>query len=197
MTGELIIFPVRFGVRLARLALRGGLKATELTLELATGLVRSVTPDGDSADVSAPSAPSDFAGSPPVERPRPAPRRETTEATTTTRAAEPPRAAEPRPAAEPPPAAEPAHVSEEATVVEEFAEPGAEEGAGAEVTVDEPWEGYSRTAAKDVIARVRDAGLAELAAVQLYETAHARRATVIAAVQRELRAKSGRGAAAG
>src|SRR5689334_19972782 len=41
--------------------------------------------------------------------------------------------------AETPP--EPAHISEEPELVEEFAEPGAEDGAGAEVHVQEPWDG--------------------------------------------------------
>jgi hypothetical protein len=191
MTGELIIFPVRFGVRIARLALRGSLKATELTLELATGLVRSVTPNGDSADVGVTQAPSHFAA-PPIDADVVEPPQDVE----TARPMAPPHVQIEMPTAPPGPPTEPAHVSEEPTVVEEFAEPGAEEGAGAQVTVDEPWEGYSRTAAKDVIARVREAAPAELAAVQLYETAHAGRPTVIAAVRRELRAKSGRGAAA-
>src|SRR5205814_1916344 len=38
----------------------------------------------------------------------------------------------------------PAHVSEEPELVAEFAEPGAEEEAGAEVEIAEPWEGYDR-----------------------------------------------------
>ena len=95
-----------------------------------------------------------------------------------------------------PPRAEPVHVSEEPVVVDEFAEPGAEDGAGAEVTITEPWAGYAVMTAQDVIARLADATPAELAAAQLYETAHRRRATVIAAVERELRAKSASGAAA-
>ena len=49
--------------------------------------------------------------------------------------------------------------------------------------------------AKDIIARVSDADAAELAAVQLYEAAHRSREKVMAVVERELRAKSGRGAA--
>jgi hypothetical protein len=91
--------------------------------------------------------------------------------------------------------AEPAHVSEEPTLVEEFAEPGAEDGAGAQVNISEPWDGYAHMNAKDVLARVPDANAVELAAVQLYEAAHRNRETVITAVERELRAKSGRGAA--
>jgi hypothetical protein len=110
---------------------------------------------------------------------------------------EPPsRAAEPTPPIHaeraPPPepatlASEPIHVSEEPELVEEFAEPGAEEGAGAEVRVAEPWSGYHGMTAKQVIARVADATLAELAAVQLYESANRHRATVLSAVDREFR----------
>jgi hypothetical protein len=62
------------------------------------------------------------------------------------------------------------------------------------VTVAEPWEGYARMSAGDVISRLADATPAELAAVQLYESAHKQRETVIAAAARALRAKSGRGA---
>jgi hypothetical protein len=87
------------------------------------------------------------------------------------------------------------HVSEEPTLVEEFAEPGAEDGAGAQVTIAEPWDGYAHLNAKEVIARVSDANAVELAAVQLYEAAHRNRETVMTVVERELRAKSGRGAA--
>jgi hypothetical protein len=78
------------------------------------------------------------------------------------------------------------HVSEEATLVEEVAEPGAEDGAGAEVHVAEPWEGYREFAADDVIDRIRGVSSAELAAVELYELSHRNRKTVLAAVQREL-----------
>ena len=88
---------------------------------------------------------------------------------------------------------EPAHVSEEPVVVEEFAEPGAEDGAGASVRVDEPWDGYARMTARDITARLGDASLAELAAVQLYESTHKQRETVLSAAQRELRTKSAPG----
>ena len=61
--------------------------------------------------------------------------------------------------------------------------------------IAEPWDGYAHLNAKDVIARVSDVNAVELAAVQLYEAAHRNRETVMTAVERELRAKSGRGAA--
>lgn len=86
---------------------------------------------------------------------------------------------------------EPFHVSEEPELVREEAEPGAEEGAGAEVTVTEPWEGYGRMNAREVIARARSASVAELAAVRLYESGHRSRQTVLTAVDRELKTANG------
>jgi hypothetical protein len=61
------------------------------------------------------------------------------------------------------------------------------------VTVDEPWPGYARMTAKDVIERLADATPAELAAVQLYESFHQDRQTVRAAAERNLKSKTGRG----
>jgi hypothetical protein len=102
--------------------------------------------------------------------------------------------AEPAPAApaldEP---AEPAHVSEEPELVSEFAEPGAEDGAGASVTIAEPWPGYDQMPAGRVVARLAGATPAELAAVQLYESSNRDRQTVRAAVERSLKTKTGRG----
>ncbi len=57
----------------------------------------------------------------------------------------------------------------------------------AEVIDDEPWTGYDALRAADVVARVRGADPAELAAIELYETGHRRRRTVLEAVAREAR----------
>ena len=73
----------------------------------------------------------------------------------------------------------------------ESAEPGAEQGAGAEVTVKEPWAGYRLLNARDVIDRTRTANVAELAAVRLYESRHRSRRTVLAAVDRQLKLANG------
>lgn len=73
----------------------------------------------------------------------------------------------------------------------EVAEPGAENGAGAAITVGEPWNGYQRMSAKDVVARSRSADQAELAAVRLYESRHRSRQTVLAAVDRQLKLSNG------
>jgi hypothetical protein len=52
--------------------------------------------------------------------------------------------------------------------------------------VAEPWEGYDRLAAKDVIERLSASTPAALAAVQLYEAGKRRRKTVLAAAERRL-----------
>jgi hypothetical protein len=78
-------------------------------------------------------------------------------------------------------------VDDKPELVEEWAEPGAEEGAGATVAVDEPWPGYGDMNADAVIARLRGATAAELALVELYERAHKRRKTVLAAAEQRLR----------
>ena len=92
-----------------------------------------------------------------------------------------------------PGAVEPAHVSEEPELVREEAEPGVEDGVGASVRVQPPWEGYEHMAARQVIARLGDASAAELAAVELYERSNRSRQTVLDAVERRLKAANGRG----
>ncbi|HEX6712433.1 MAG TPA: hypothetical protein VF066_03570, partial [Thermoleophilaceae bacterium] len=68
--------------------------------------------------------------------------------------------------------------------VGEFAEAGAEEGAGPEIHVNEPWPGYRKTPVASIRDRVAVAAPAELAVVQLYETTHRRRRSVLDAVDR-------------
>jgi outer membrane biosynthesis protein TonB len=106
--------------------------------------------------------------------------------------AEPPRKPElpPEPPAEPPREPEPPHISTEPELVEEFSEPGAEDGAGAQVRVGEPWPGYRSLKARDVIARLPTATREELAAVELFEFAGANRKSVVVAAQRALKKAS-------
>jgi hypothetical protein len=80
----------------------------------------------------------------------------------------------------------PAHISAEPELVESFAEPGAEDGAGAAVHVEEPWKGYGRMTAAEVIGRLVEASSEELAAVTLYESVHRRRRTVLGEAERRL-----------
>ena len=91
------------------------------------------------------------------------------------------------PVAAPRAASPPMHVSEELRFVEAFAEPGAEEGAGADVHVKEPWNGYAHMSANEIIARLAGASREGVATVMLYERVHRRRQTVLAAAERQLR----------
>jgi hypothetical protein len=112
---------------------------------------------------------------------------------------EPPAPAEtvvrPTPSPTPEPAAEPRHVDEGATVVAEFAEEGAEEGAGAEVDLSEPWDGYDRLYADDVIEQLSGASDETLAAVSLYERSNRARPSVIEAADEQLRRRTAPGRA--
>jgi hypothetical protein len=93
-----------------------------------------------------------------------------------------------RPPAPPPPPPEAEHVDEGVTPVAEFAEPGAEDGAGAEIRVDEPWDGYSRMRAPEIQRELAEAEPAALAAVRLYESTHRGRRSVLEAIDRRLAA---------
>jgi hypothetical protein len=86
-----------------------------------------------------------------------------------------------------PGADEPVHIDTESELVGEFAEKGAEEGAGAEIHVDEPWDGYSQMQVADITARVLLATPEELVVVQLYEGTHRKRDSVLDAVERRSR----------
>lgn len=90
--------------------------------------------------------------------------------------------APPRPAEE-----GPVHVDEGVELVEEFAETGAEDGAGAQISVDEPWEGYAGMTAADVRRRLGSETVEAAAAVQLYEAAHKGRSSVLEAAARRMR----------
>jgi hypothetical protein len=81
----------------------------------------------------------------------------------------------------------PDHVDEEPVLVAEVAEEGAEDGAGPELHVDPPWDGYDRMTAADIRDRVAAATPVEVAAVELYESTHKARRTVLDAAERALR----------
>ena len=191
MARSLITFPLRLGLRGASIAVDGAASVAGHALGLAGRLADILTKDGG-PDV-------DIDGSHHEAREtRPQRRRPTADTPRT-----------PRPSAERPAAAveaeaeaeveaeatvsgeeAPAHVSEEPTLVAEVAEAGAEDGAGAEVHVEEPWENYNLLGADDVIDQITGASTAVLAAVELYEQSHRRRRTVLEAVERQLRRPS-------
>jgi len=99
----------------------------------------------------------------------------------------------PAPAATPEPAPEqapePVHVSEEPELIVEVADRGAEDGAGAEVHVDEPWEGYDRMTAADIKDRLRTQDKTVAAAVSLYEASRKGRSSVLEAAARRTSAR--------
>lgn len=218
MVEELITFPIRVGLHATRVAVRTGLHASERALSVASLVVKTATSAAPRRGRTPDFGERNGGGARGTAYPQrdAEQRRESTASTesaasTSSRASAAPGATQtpsettspPRPdtpeihldAAPTPLVDEPARVSEEPSLVEEFAEPGAEDGAGAEVHIAEPWDGYSKMNAQHVIARIRAATEAELAAVQLYEGANRGRESVLAAVTRELRSKSGRAAA--
>ncbi len=176
MAGKLITLPLRVSLRSAQLLTRaaGGVAGRALSI---TGHAIQVASPGRSGGPARDAAP----------RPAPASRAPGRREEPAEEAVAP--AAPPVPPAELIP--EPAHVSEEPELVAESAEPGAEEGAGAGITVIEPWGGYGRLNAKDVIDRARTASVAELAAMRLYEARHRARQSVLAAVDRQLTLANG------
>jgi hypothetical protein len=168
VTAELIRFPLRVGVQASRLALRSIVAAGEIAIELL---------DRVSSQDAAKAGPAVHTGEGTIfSGPGPAPER-----------GDPVR----EPAApEPPEPPEPPHVSEEPELVAESADPTAVNGAGAELSIDEPWPGYEDARAADVIAALADVTREQLALIELYEAAHRSRKSVLAAVERELKIKT-------
>ena len=80
------------------------------------------------------------------------------------------------------------HVSREAVLVAESADAGAGNGAGAQIRVDEPWEGYGKLTAKEVNDRLATASPESLTVARLYEAAHRNRVTVLREIDRRLAA---------
>jgi len=178
MLGQLITLPLRISIAATRLVL-------EVAGGAAEGAVRTahqLTGSGDTQRAEAKPRQPDAGAKPRQPDEEPLVRPELAVPDAGVRAEAPPR---PRRASQAP--REPRHVSEEPELVEEVAEPGAQDGAGAEVRVEEPWEGYRRMSAKEVIARLGNASTAELTAVGLYENGNQGRQTVLSAVERGLR----------
>lgn len=197
MVGELIMLPVRVGVRATQLWLRAAEETVSVAAD-ATGRLVGLATGRSSRGSGAATAPRPDTEHGPQAEPAQAPgppsgsgREDDPAARAAAAVAAPEPASPPKPPPAPP-EAEPVHVSEEPTLVEAFAEPGAEDGAGAQVHIGEPWEGYGRMGAKEIISRLGGSTSAELAAVQLYESTQRSRQTILNAVQRELRSTNGR-----
>jgi hypothetical protein len=204
MLTSIVTLPLRLGIRSVELGLNLGEAAVEQVLSRLGGIVAPDAPKPSSAPPRAPSArePSRREpASPPRERAsssRRAPRdpRASTPAPENDMSAQeelvadrPEVVAPPPPSAEPPVPAppEPVHVLDEDDVVEEVADPGAEDGAGAELHVAEPWPGYEALTAPDVVDQLTGRSPAELAAVELFEQTHRQRRSVIEAAETRLR----------
>jgi hypothetical protein len=172
MVGELITLPLRLGMRAADTALRTGMTVSGRTLQLAGELLKTFT--GGETNGAAPRGADG--------QPERAPDR--SRSTTTVSSSAQPAPSRPPIAQEP---QAPPHVSEEPVLVDELAEPGAQDGAGANIEVAEPWEGYDQMTAKQIVARLRSSSAAQLAVVELYERENRERETVLAAVKRQLK----------
>jgi hypothetical protein len=83
----------------------------------------------------------------------------------------------------------PDHVDEEPVLVAETAEEGAEDGAGAELHVEPPWDGYDQMTAADIRDRLAAGSVTEAAAVELYESTRKSRRSVLDAAERALRGR--------
>lgn len=96
----------------------------------------------------------------------------------------------PKPAATPTehrPAPTAGHVSEQPVLVSESADPGAVDGAGASVHVQEPWSGYRAMRAREIVDRLPALPDEVLSLVLLYEAKPGKsRRSVLQAAEREL-----------
>ncbi len=201
MTNELITWPLRAGSGATRIAIRTTVKATRLAAGLAGSAVSLVRPPSGKPPrerSSTPAPPPGHTADPPRA---PIPAAQPPTARPQVGVAEPPVVPE-RPqvdtdtefVAEPPHlnadtelVAEPPHLDAEPELVAEFAEPGVEDGAGPELKIHEPWDGYGQLDAAAVIDRIASATDAELALVKLYEQSHRQRPTVLEAVEDRLK----------
>ena len=185
MVHEVITTPLRIGAQAARSGLRVVGRAITLGLSAGERLIDAAIPrrDGAAGAPDPAEASSSAAAAPPPSGDEPAP---TATPRATSMAPVPPAASESGTVGAAP-APTPAHVSRDVRHVEAFADPGAEDGVGAAVHIEEPWRGYGHMTANDIITRLTTASREELAAVALYERAHRDRRTVVAAAERELR----------
>ena len=173
-----LIGPIRRPLTLA-VALGEGVLEVALTV---VREVRSALEDGPPAAPpqasSAPVAPPSPAPTPTSRvrrsRPEPSPRRRS----------RPP--AEPAAPPAPPVSEKVKTIDDDPVPVAEFGGEGAEEDAGPEVTVAEPWDGYAAMTAAQLRDRLQGADRETLAAVVLYEGFGKRRSSVIETAERRL-----------
>lgn len=77
-------------------------------------------------------------------------------------------------------------LEEQDELVAESADEGAQDGAGAQIEVDEPWPEYRRMTAAQILDRLSDADAAEIAVVRLFEGSNRDRRSVMRFTERAL-----------
>jgi hypothetical protein len=188
--------PLRLTLRVWEVGLSSAASAAKLGLELLdqerSGAAdfsehRSPSHPEYGGNGSPPDADNPWRAEPPVRDEAPPAR----DAPPPTRDEAPPTRDAPPPARDAPPAVPdeliPDHVDEEVVLVAEVAEEGAEEGVGPELNVEEPWDSYDEMTAPEIRDRLAAADPVLAAAVNLYETTHKSRRTVIEAAERALK----------
>jgi hypothetical protein len=95
------------------------------------------------------------------------------------------------PLEEEPPLETERHIDREAVLVGESADQGAEDGAGAQLHVSPPWDGYGAMRATDIVDRLVVESDEALSVVLLYEQSTKNRRTVMSAATRELARRGG------
>jgi hypothetical protein len=158
---------LRLPFAIVRIPVELGLEIARRAGGAAVSAVRGPAGDAGGTAVRVPAEPRFYRPQPPV-RPRPARRA-------------------PANGGVPPAPPEPTHVSEEPVLVAEVAEEGAEEGAGPETRVLEPWPGYGRMTAAEIVGRLRGETAEVAAAVSLYEASRKGRRSVLEAAAAGLR----------
>jgi hypothetical protein len=221
MTQKLVTLPLRVGFGLARTAVGTSLRLAGSVLGAVRGSGSSGSSDSsDSSDSgrsgsatvrkqpSGPGRPASgtAAATPTVRRTPAAPERSDPRVNGQPESPPVARTAPPPPAPVTPPAEQPdtpltreqdaiKTVDDSDEVVAEVAEPGAEDGAGAQLDVDEPWKGYAQMKAGRVVERIASLDAAQLAVLELYERTHKKRQSVLNAAAKRLQSLSPPGTA--
>ena len=182
-----LLAPLTLTTRTLARAARGGAGLVVHVTKEVAGHVRPQAPERETAAPPRPTTTAPAATAPAAASSRPAAAAVPTPAPPAPAPAAPAEATDP--AAPDQPEFAPPHIEEEvAEIVYSSSDAGAEDGAGPSIHVDEPWNGYRGMSAADVIDRMAVADTAMLAAIQLYETSHKGRPSILKAVEMRLEA---------
>lgn len=170
---------VRGAVAPVKLGLTAGELALEVTLGIVRGVRRAFADDDGSRGLATPLAPMRPVS---VER-----RRSSAKPAVAPPPAVLPAAADGPAVAVVPPPPGAKQVDDSPVPVAEFGGEGAAHAAGAQIHIDEPWDGYDGMTAAQIQKRLTKANRAVVAAVSLYEGSGRGRRSVIGAADRRLR----------